>query len=223
MGIKERREREKEIRKTQIFKAGEKLFLKKGIENTTMDEIAEMCELSKGTLYLYFKSKEELYLLISLKAISILYEMMNEYANKQKDIREKLRSIGEAYLDYYKKYPTYFKLVTRFIDHELFQGKPELKDIGKELFEKSQQIWTLITQIINDGQALGVFQKEINPMELAIILWTSSNGIMQFIDHLKSSDHSLEENSFKFCNLDYEAMIMKTGGLIINSILVEKE
>lgn len=73
MGPKERKEREKEHRREEIIKAGEKLFLKKGLYGTTMDEIARKCELSKGTLYLYFSSKEQLYFEIVCRAMDRLY------------------------------------------------------------------------------------------------------------------------------------------------------
>jgi len=61
MGINERREREKEVRRDAILDAAENIFFSKGVDSSSMDEIASRAELSKGTLYLYFKNKDELY------------------------------------------------------------------------------------------------------------------------------------------------------------------
>jgi AcrR family transcriptional regulator len=47
-------------RKGQILSAAEDVFSRKGFDNARMDDIAEETGLSKGTLYLYFKSKDEL-------------------------------------------------------------------------------------------------------------------------------------------------------------------
>ncbi len=69
MGITERKEREKQRRKEDIINSAEGVFFSKGFESATMDDIAEKVELSKGTLYLYFKSKEDLHLAVALKAI----------------------------------------------------------------------------------------------------------------------------------------------------------
>ena len=69
MGITERREREKEQRHNDIIDAAEKVFFSRGLEHATMDNVAVEAELSKGTLYLYFKSKEELYLAILLRSL----------------------------------------------------------------------------------------------------------------------------------------------------------
>ena len=54
-----RKQREADLRKHEILEAAEKLFLANGYEDTTMNQIANEAEFSKGTLYNYFKSKEE--------------------------------------------------------------------------------------------------------------------------------------------------------------------
>lgn len=61
MGIAERRQREKELRREAIIKAATEIFKKKGLTASTMEEIASRAELSKATLYLYFTNKEELF------------------------------------------------------------------------------------------------------------------------------------------------------------------
>ena len=51
-------------RKSQIINAAEGVFTKKGFDEARMDDIAEETGLSKGTLYLYFKSKDDLIIAI---------------------------------------------------------------------------------------------------------------------------------------------------------------
>src|SRR5574338_418096 len=51
-------------RKTQIINAAESVFTEKGFDQARMDDIAEETGLSKGTLYLYFKSKDDLIIAI---------------------------------------------------------------------------------------------------------------------------------------------------------------
>ena len=72
MGIQERKEREKERRRQQIIVAAKRVFTKKGLSKTTMEDIAKESELSPGTLYLYFKNKEELYASLSLRILQFL-------------------------------------------------------------------------------------------------------------------------------------------------------
>ena len=54
MGISERRQREKEQRKTEITDAAERLFFSRGYEDVSMDDIAREVDLNKATIYLYF-------------------------------------------------------------------------------------------------------------------------------------------------------------------------
>jgi hypothetical protein len=58
MTVATRREREQHMRRETILDAGRKLFKDKGFEATTVDEIAALAELGKGTIYSYFKSKD---------------------------------------------------------------------------------------------------------------------------------------------------------------------
>ena len=69
MGVKERKSREKEKRIQGILAAAKGLFLKKGFQNTSMEEIAHLAEIGKGTIYLYFKNKNDLYTAILVSGL----------------------------------------------------------------------------------------------------------------------------------------------------------
>lgn len=60
MGVKERRGREEKARLAAILVAAENVFSEHGYYQARMDDIAEAAELAKGTLYYYFKSKDEI-------------------------------------------------------------------------------------------------------------------------------------------------------------------
>ena len=72
MGLLERRGKEKDGRKKLILKSARTLFFKKGFNNVTVDEIAKSSELGKGSIYLYFNSKEEIYAQVLLNDIEDL-------------------------------------------------------------------------------------------------------------------------------------------------------
>ena len=111
MGISERKEREKEQRRNDIIDAAEKIFFKKGLNNSTMDEVAEEAEFSKGTLYLYFKSKEEIHFEIKTRAINILMKMFKDSISANKNGFENCMEIGKAYVDFVNKHRNYYKAI----------------------------------------------------------------------------------------------------------------
>ncbi|MBW1786607.1 MAG: helix-turn-helix transcriptional regulator [Deltaproteobacteria bacterium] len=61
MGIKERKKREKDERKASILNAAMQVYAEVGYHATTMEKIAARAELSRATLYLYFKTKDEIF------------------------------------------------------------------------------------------------------------------------------------------------------------------
>jgi AcrR family transcriptional regulator len=63
-------------RKDQILNAAERVFTRKGIDLARMDDIAEETGLSKGTLYLYFKSKGDLIIAILERIFQGAFQMM---------------------------------------------------------------------------------------------------------------------------------------------------
>jgi len=97
MGILERKEREREMRRQEIILAAKRVFSKKGFNKSTMDDIASEAELSNGTLYHYFKNKKELYASLSLR---ILHDFCFrvEFINKESDLtpEQKVEKMIEA-------------------------------------------------------------------------------------------------------------------------------
>ena len=105
MGVAERKEREKLQKRQNIIDAAEIVFFTKGYDMTKMEDIAEGAEFSKGTLYLYFKSKEELYFEIVSRAERILYDLFEKAMIDEPDGLCRVRAIGEAFMKFYVEYP----------------------------------------------------------------------------------------------------------------------
>jgi AcrR family transcriptional regulator len=102
MGIHERKERERERRRQQIMVAAKRVFSQKGFNKSTMEDIAREAELSPGTLYLYFKNKDELYASLSLRILQYLLIRL-EHVGRDEELHptERLRSLKEAMYDVY--------------------------------------------------------------------------------------------------------------------------
>lgn len=195
MGIAERKEREKQRRREEILNAAEKVFFSKGIKHATMDDVAEEAELSKGTLYLYFKSKEEIYLAINLRGLAILDEMFEKAVSKYKKGIEKIRAIGGAYYRFYKEYPDYFNAFLYYESHEM-----NLKDkdsVAIECDTTGHEALDVVVEALRTGIADGTVRPGIDAFKTAIILWGCLTGIIQIFsmkgDHLRE-EHGLKED-----------------------------
>ena len=179
MGVKERRDREKVERSTEILDAAESVIFEKGFENATMEEVASKAELSKGTLYLYFKSKEEIYLAIRLRAIRKLFELFSEAVNRDVTGLEKVRRIGEAYFSFAHDYPNYFDSLLHFEDRkiELIGDFP----LTRESFEVGAKVNYIVSSAVAQGIKDGSIRAELQPEITGMLLWALSSGFVQLV------------------------------------------
>jgi AcrR family transcriptional regulator len=177
VGIAERKEREKEQRKNDIVDAAERVFFKKGHEEATMDDVAEEAELSKGTLYLYFKNKEDLYLAIHLRGNRILYSIFESAVKNETLGIEKTRAIGKAYVEFFNKYPDYFNAMLYFESREIdFEDQ---NSVAAECLVEGKATLQLLIESIITGIKDGSIRSNIDPIKTAINLWGQTTGILQ--------------------------------------------
>ena len=100
MSIKDRKE--KEMRRHQIQDAAKELFILKGFNSTTIDEIAEKAELSPATIYLYFKNKGEFYFSLNLLTLQCLFDQIEKvYNNKKLSVESKMLKFKDAMYNTY--------------------------------------------------------------------------------------------------------------------------
>jgi len=191
MPVAERRLREKEARRQQILDAAREIFFAKGFEGATIEEIAEKTELSKGALYLYFSSKEEIYITLMLEGSQILHGMLKKSASQNLPADTLLRRLGQAYLRFYREYTEYFRMLFLYYSSLSIHQK-----VGPELCERcemqAKQSLELVAAIIQKGVDQGLF-KSCNPMDQAVLVWTCQNGIILLGE--RGDDHLLRLNT----------------------------
>lgn len=218
MGPRERKEREKAERREEILLAGEELFVRKGFFGTTMDEIARAAELAKGTLYLYFPSKEALLAEIILKALRICRDMMQESLVGVSDPIQRLGALGEGYFRFHEQYPEHFQLLSNHNSHEgmNFEG---LGELTQEIDVVHAEIWSLSTGIISDGMAQGVFRPDTDPLEVSLSLWGISNFFIGMKGHVERSRACGITSEEPLYNFDFMRALDTNARRIIYSIM----
>jgi AcrR family transcriptional regulator len=176
MGIQERKEREKERRRQQIIVAAKRVFSKKGLSKTTMEDIANESELSSGTLYLYFKNKEELYASLSLRILQFMnIRIAQVITDNGGGPSEKLDRIIEAMYEVYEFDP--MVIINMF--H--LQSSETLKNLSPELLMEiktlSRKALGHISSIFQEGIDQGIFI-ERHPTALADVFWSLFSGVI---------------------------------------------
>ena len=99
MGLKERRAREGTARLDAILGAAEKVFARDGYQQARMDDIAATAELSKGTLYYYFKSKDAIFVRLLEREADKVFEEIRRRIAETSSFHEALDQTVRFYLE----------------------------------------------------------------------------------------------------------------------------
>ncbi len=127
-----RRQREKEQREASILSAAEKLFAQKGYQQTSMEEIADLAEISPGTIYFYFKNKEDLLINLMDDLGFLVRQTLGDGFRGSDFSLDGFCRVGQAFLsNFCLRYPEKMKIFFR----ESVGRSPEVEEHRKRIFE----------------------------------------------------------------------------------------
>lgn len=184
MSLVDRKEREKEQRRNDIINAAEKLFFSRGYDNVSMNDIANEVELSKATLYLYFKDKESLFFAIVLRGARILNAIYIERSKLEITGIEKIKAMGQGFAEFTKKHPDYFRMLC-YSGSERF-GTAD-NDDAKEILELVSKNIELISEAFKEGMEDGTVRDDLDPLEMAIYLCSTRLSVMNLDSRWKTA------------------------------------
>ena len=155
--------------KEKIVQAAVTTFSKYGYDKTRMDDIAENAKLSKGTLYLYFKSKEELFYAISENSIKELKEQLYKLFSKKKD----LVSDAERFYDQYRNLIHDIEKVS----FEMIAESSHNLKLRRALYEHRIKVYDIVINCLNYQIEKGFFKKNIDVNAIASGLVALHDGL----------------------------------------------
>ena len=159
-----RRLREKEQRYNTILKAAETLFARQGYHGTSLEEIADMAEVSTGAVYFYFKNKEDLLIKLMQEIGLFLREWLGAELEKNDLTIDGFSNIARAFLhDFCGTYP---EKIAIFFRESVGQSR-EVEEQRKDMFERlTSEIKAVLLGI---GRRLGrEFVSETAPEVMAV-------------------------------------------------------
>jgi AcrR family transcriptional regulator len=108
--IQVRKERERAAREELILDHAQRMLLQDGFQNLNLDELAEAVEYSKGTLYLHFKTKEDIALAVVTRAQKERADFFERAVRFNGRSRERVQAIGFACCHFANVYPDYYNV-----------------------------------------------------------------------------------------------------------------
>jgi len=208
MGIAERKEREKQLRREEIVAAAEKVFFGKGLDLSTMDDIAEEAELSKGTLYLYFKSKEELQMAVARKSIRILRAITLKATEGEGNALEKLGRMGRATIEFSRSEPDRMRSIMTLEELEPQGLNISVGDV-QDLIYKESTVGTVM-QLVDQGVEEKLIRADVPAFLVAHTLWMTVLSVVRFV--------TMKPGLFEALEISQDQILESHFELVLNGI-----
>ncbi|UCF96299.1 MAG: TetR/AcrR family transcriptional regulator [Spirochaetaceae bacterium] len=166
----------KEKKRKAIIRASLRVFSRKGYETSALEEVAREASLAKGTLYLYFKDKEDLYFQVMLNVLERLESYVARQILQVEDPLEKMKAVARAQINFLANNPNYFRL---------FQVAftPEMATIHKQLleplFEKRRRLSEFLHGLVEEGKRQKKIRGDIDTRDVVLSYMGMVNQAVQ--------------------------------------------
>ncbi|BDI31024.1 hypothetical protein CCAX7_30750 [Capsulimonas corticalis] len=210
MGTTERRERDKQRRREDILNTARTLFFEKGFRDTTIDDIARSAELARGTIYLYFENKEEIYATVLEEGLDTLNRLVQESYSEDADPLTNILAGHDAFMNFHDNYAQYYNV--------LMLDKLQIADVlptslKDRLDLKTAQMAEFIENILDKGVRKGMF-RPMQIREVAYLQMGMAMGFAQMLDKCCATNEVFN---------DREQSRQAMHALIANSLLDRHE
>ncbi len=179
MGVSERKERERVARRQAILDAAAKAFIEKGFHKTSIDEIASNVELSVGTIYLYFKNKDELFVSLLFDGLKKFTERFEEIQGSNTSAREKIKQAWLFFLDLYEHNPMSYHILNHLGTADVKKSLSD--DTLNKIIAATGRNFVLLSQMVDECMKQGIYTKA-PPMEIVDAMWSLFLGMIQLYE-----------------------------------------
>lgn len=157
----------------KILQSAEILFARKGYHGTSMDDIVRDSGLSKGAIYWYFKSKQDIFLALSDRRLTSRMDEIKSSFTPGDSAKKKLEKIAEySFRPRTEDSREFFR-----INLEIWVEAPRIKTLQHRLENRYEKAHRLLAEIINEGVKTGEFKQDLDSDALASILLATIDGL----------------------------------------------
>jgi AcrR family transcriptional regulator len=160
-----------------ILNAAEQLFRDRGFQATTIEEIAELADVSVGSVYVHFRSKQGLYLALVERALDLNEEAMaQDTMPADASALDRVLAAGDAYLRFHLEQPGAFQMIA------LRVLEPSTERVDAEVEDRiAERVRRLVGAVETDLRAAahnGEIRADLDAARLTRFLWGSWNGVI---------------------------------------------
>ena len=173
-GVSPSRKAATERRRTAILAAARTVFARQGYANTVVEDIATQAGIAKGTLYLYFPSKEQIYLAALLEEARQLTASARAAMDAQTTWRDKLAAYIQTRLDYFEAHQDFLRIYMTEFRGMCMQGKPLAGEFAHLVQEGEAQLAQMFAVAAARGEI-----RAVDPELAAFTVSDLTRGLME--------------------------------------------
>ena len=158
-------EDKRELRRRDIMKATLRVFSEKGYSPMVLDDVAREAGIAKGTLYLYFKDKEDLFHSTIMSVIEDYAEMLERELRDDMPPLEVLELTARSFISYFGKNRDFFNIHLTVITYNLMSNYSRL--FG-DLMNRHREFFSFLSGVMEGGKRQGVIRRDAPTRDLVI-------------------------------------------------------
>ena len=190
----------KDDKRSRILKAAVKVFAQRGFYNAKVSQIAKHAGIADGTIYLYFKNKDEILISIFEEEMAKFIFKVRKKIESEPGIKSKLRIFVKTHLNFVKKNP---KLAQVF-QLELRQSNKFIKEYAGS---KLKEYLNVAGDIFEEGQRQGIIRKDIHPGLMKRALFGSLDEVATHWVLMKNGKYDLEKSAEQIADIFMSGII----------------
>jgi len=183
----------------KIIQAATKVFAQKGFYNSKVADVAKEAKVADGTIYLYFKNKDDLLISIFENSMDTFTGEVQKIVEGVSDPVEKLRRFIKLHLELVRQNQD----TAQVLQIELRQSSKFMKEYAATKF---RDYLNRISMILEEGQEKGVFRKDINPFIVKRAIFGAVDEMALDWVLMKKKKYSMEEVDDQLCSMFIEGL-----------------
>ncbi|PIQ29211.1 hypothetical protein COW36_17510 [bacterium (Candidatus Blackallbacteria) CG17_big_fil_post_rev_8_21_14_2_50_48_46] len=210
--LEQRRQEEREERRSAILATAQELFYNHGVRNVTIGQVADSLRLSRSLIYTYFKDLNHILCSAAFNALSLLHESFQETlkASASGSGVEGVSALGRTYIEFAFQHPEQYQSIQDFQGFSregLSLNSPTESALDQQfkaelqgLNHLSHQINVLIADELSRGIKEGSIRSDLgDPLSVALSLWAQTSGLIQFcllLEHSMLAQYQISRTEF---------------------------
>jgi TetR/AcrR family fatty acid metabolism transcriptional regulator len=184
----------------KILQAAIKVFSEKGFYNSRVSEIAKEANVADGTIYLYFKNKDDILISLFEEEFGKVVRDMRAALAQEKDALQKIKRFAITHLSIVSKHPH----LAEVMGVEVRQSTKFMKEYVNQPFI---EYLNLIRSVVTEGQEKGLLRKDLTPGVMKRALFGALDEMARYWVLSTKKKHSIDEAALQISDIFIRGMM----------------